>query len=62
MIKGQIAKASITWREDLIEDEGNFYIKLSPDIRYSVTNAKKLADAVAKEGLEEMKKGIKGVK
>lgn len=39
------AKVTIKWREELVEDDRNFYIKLSPDVEYEL------------EGIEEAKKG-----
>lgn len=39
------AKVTIKWREELVEDDRNFYIKLSPDVEYVL------------EGIEDAKKG-----
>ena len=62
MAKGKIATASITWQEDLIETEGCFYIKLSPNVVYKEHDAQILANEVAKEALSKIKKGVKGIK
>lgn len=39
------AKVTIKWREELVEDDRNFYIKLSPDVEYELV------------GIEDAKKG-----
>ena len=57
-----MANVSITWREELVEDERNFYVKLSPDVRYTLTGVTAEKDALANRILLELQKAAKEVK
>ena len=56
------AEVSITWREELVEDERNFYVKLSPDVRYTLTDIKQTQEKTAEKILKELQRASKYVK
>ena len=53
------ATVSITWREELVEDERNFYVKLSPDVKYEITDIEETKKNVADKILTELQKAAK---
>lgn len=59
------AKVSITWREELVDTDRSFYVKLSPDVNYSIVGVedakKKIADKIVKD-LQQAVKNNKKVK
>ena len=56
------ATVSITWREELVDDERNFYVKLSPDVKYELSDIKNTQDKVADKILKELQKASKNIK
>jgi len=56
------AKVSITWREELVEDERNFYVKLSPDVHYQLVDVEKTKEEIADKLLKELQKMSKQVR
>lgn len=56
------AKVSIRWREELIEDERNFYIKLSPDVTYELTGLEEAKKGAADKVLKDLQNAAKSAK
>lgn len=56
------AKVHITWREELVESERNFYVKLSPDVRYELYDIEETKQHVADRLLKKLKDASKHVK
>ena len=56
------AAVSITWREELVEDERNFYVKLSPDVHYQLYDIEQTKHKVADKLLRDLQKAAKEVR
>lgn len=56
------AQVKITWREELVEDGANFYIKLSPDVEYQLVDIESTKTAVADKLLQKLKRAAKNAK
>ena len=56
------AKVKITWREELVEDERNFYIKLSPDVHYELVGVEDAKKDAADKLLKDLQKAAKNAK
>lgn len=56
------ARVSITWREELVEDERNFYIKLSPDVTYELVDVEAAKNDAADKLLAKLQKAAKSKK
>ena len=56
------ARVSITWREELVEDERNFYMKLWPDVKYELVDVELAKNAAADKLLAKLQKAAKNKK
>lgn len=56
------AEVKITWREELVESERNFYIKLSPDVEYKLVDIESTKQAVADKLLKKLQQAAKSTK
>ena len=56
------ARVNITWREELVEDARNFYIKLSPDVSYELVDTETAAKEAADKLLVKLQKAAKKAK
>jgi len=57
-MKGNI-KVSITWDEELVDKGSNFYVRLKPNITYSLHNTDAMAKSIANTALDSIIKGVK---
>lgn len=53
------AEVKITWREELVESTGNFYIKLSPDVEYQLVDIEATKQATADKLLKRLQQAAK---
>lgn len=56
------AEVKITWREELVESTGNFYIKLSPDVRYTLVDIEATKQATADKLLKRLQQAAKNAR
>ena len=56
------AKVRITWREELVEDDRNFYIKLSPDVQYELVGIEDAKKGAVDKLLKDLQEAAKNAK
>jgi len=56
------AEVRISWREEIVDDERNFYVKLSPDVHYVVTDIEETKKQIVDKLLSDLEKTAKNVK
>lgn len=56
------AKVSITWREELVDTDRSFYVKLSPDVNYSIVGIEETKKQIADKLIKDLKQAAKTTK
>ena len=56
------ARVHITWREELVEGDRDFYVKLSPDVHYELVDVEATKQQIADRLLAKLQKASETVK